>query len=46
MYELRRASQADIDDMMHRQQSVLGGIMNPYAGSNYGTQLAQQKLLS
>ena len=26
--------------------SVLGGIMNPYAGSNYGTQLAQQKLLS
>ena len=27
--------------------SVLGGIMNPYAGgSNYGTQLAQQKLLT
>jgi len=25
--------------------SVLGGIMNPYAGSNYGSQLAQQKVL-
>ena len=26
--------------------SVLGGIMNPYAGSNYGSQLAQQKVLN
>lgn len=30
VYELRRASQADIDDMMHRQQSVLGGIMKDF----------------
>ena len=30
VYELQRASQADIDDMMHRQQSVLGGIMKDF----------------
>ena len=30
VYELQRASQADIDNMMHRQQSVLGGIMKDF----------------
>ena len=30
VYELRRASQADVDDMMYKQKSVLGGIMKDF----------------
>lgn len=30
VYELRRASQTDIDAMMYKQKSVLGGIMKDF----------------
>ena len=30
VYELQRASQADIDNMIHKQRSVLGNIMHDF----------------